>query len=112
MHRLFRLDLNQVDHRNAWYLVVEIFWASMLAAAATFNAAFAIRLGASNSEISLLSSVPALMAVLVSIPAGRFLRRRPHRRPWLRQAMWRSSRLLIGSSYLAFTAMPRGAFPT
>ena len=88
MHRLFRLDLNQVDHRNAWYLVVEIFWASMLAAAATFNAAFAIRLGASNSEISLLSSVPALMAVLVSIPAGRFLRRRPHRRPWLLWSLW------------------------
>jgi MFS family permease len=83
MHKLFRLNLALPEHRNAWYLVVEMFWASMLAAAATFNAAFAIRLGANNTEISLLTSIPALMAVVVSIPAGWFLQRRAKRKPWL-----------------------------
>lgn len=83
MYRLFRLDLTRIEHRNAWYLVVEMFWASMLAAAATFNAAYAIRLGATNTQVSLLSSVPALMAVLISIPVGQFLQKRPKRKPWL-----------------------------
>jgi MFS family permease len=83
MYRLFKLDMGLLAHRNAWYLIVEMFWASMLSAAATFNAAYAIRLGATNTQVSLLSSVPALMAVLVSIPAGRFLQKRSKRKPWL-----------------------------
>lgn len=83
MYRLFKLDLSRIEQRNAWYLVVEMFWASMLSAAATFNAAYAIRLGATNTEVSLLSSVPALMAVLISIPTGQFLQKRPRRKPWL-----------------------------
>ena len=69
----------------------------MLSAAATFNAAYAIRLGATNTQISLLTSVPALIAVLVSIPAGRFFARRAKRKPWLMWALWlhRSGFLLV-----------------
>jgi hypothetical protein len=101
MHRLFRLDLARIEHRNAWYLVVEMFWASMLAAAATFNAAYAIRLGATNTHVSLLSSIPALMAVLVSIPAGQFLQKRPKRKPWL---LWSLGLYRFG--YLAVILIP------
>jgi MFS family permease len=81
--RLFRLDPEAPADRNAWYLVVEIFWASMMAAAAAFNAAYAMRLGASNTEVGFLSSLPALLAVIVSIPAGRFLQSRTQRKPWI-----------------------------
>lgn len=87
MYRLFKLDMGLPTHRNAWYLVVEIFWAAMLAAAAMFNAAYAIRLGATNAQISLLTSVPALIAVLVSLPAGKFLQKRPRRKSWLLWAL-------------------------
>jgi MFS family permease len=83
MYRLFKLDMGLPAHRSAWHLIIEMFWASMLAAAAVFNAAFAIRLGATNTQISLLTSVPALIAVLVSLPAGWFLQKRPRRKPWL-----------------------------
>lgn len=79
----FKINLSDTDDRNAWYLVVEMFWASILSAVATFNAAFAIRLQAENYEVGLLTSIPALMAVLVSIPTGRFLEKRPHRSPWI-----------------------------
>ena len=71
--RFFKINLAKVDDRNAWYLVLEIFWASILGSVATFNAAYAIRLGADNFQVSLLSSIPALVAVLVSFPAGVFL---------------------------------------
>jgi len=68
---------------NAWYLCVEIFWASFYGSTQSFNGAYAIRLGASNTEISLLSSVPALMAVLITLPAGRFLQSRKRRKNWI-----------------------------
>lgn len=85
--RLFRVNLNNDDDRNSLYLVMEMFWASILSSAATFNAAFAIRLGANNFEVGLLTSVPALVAVLVSIPAGRFLQQQSRRSPWIYGAL-------------------------
>jgi MFS family permease len=111
MYRLFKLDLGLLAHRNAWHLIVEMFWASMLAAAATFNAAFAIRLGATNTHISLLTSVPALVAVVVSLPAGWFLQQRPRRKPWLLWALgiYRLGFLLVlAVPWLPDMWLPRG----
>lgn len=85
---LFKINLSNTDDRNAWYLVVEMFWSSILGSVATFNAAYAIRLGADNFQVSLISSIPALIAVLVSIPAGQFLERRPRRTPWVFGALF------------------------
>jgi MFS family permease len=106
MHRLFRLDLAKPDDRNAWFLIIEMFWASMLASAATFNAAFALRLGATNSEVGLLTSIPALMAVLVSLPAGRFLNTKVRRKPWILGSLvtYRAVYLLI--ALLPFIKLP------
>ncbi len=73
---------NQVE-RNIWYLYVEIFWAAVLSAAAAFNSAFAVRLGASNTMIGWLSSLPSLIAVFLLIPSARFLESRRRRTPWL-----------------------------
>jgi MFS family permease len=83
IYRFFRIDLNNPHDRNSWYLVLEIFWASMVVASATFNAAFAIRLGSSNATVGLLTSLPALLAVILSIPAGRFLKGRVKGRFWI-----------------------------
>ena len=83
MRRFINVDLSRTDDRNAFYLVLEIFWASMLAAAASFNAAFALHLGATNSDIGFLTSVPAILAMLVSIPAGRFIGSRRRSKPWI-----------------------------
>lgn len=69
--------------RNIWNLYLEIFWAAILSAAASFNATFAVRLGASNTMIGWLSSIPSLLAVLILVPSARFLERRAHRAPWI-----------------------------
>jgi MFS family permease len=79
----FKINIDDPDDRNAWYLLVELFWASILGSVATFNSAYAIRLGADNFQIGLLTSIPAAMAVLVSIPAGNFLAKRTRRAPWV-----------------------------
>src|SRR5260221_6140930 len=68
---------------NIRYLYLEIAFASVLGAIITFNSAFAIRLGASNQLVALLTSAPALLAALGSIPSARFLARRIHHRFWL-----------------------------
>lgn len=78
-----RLRLDTADDRNAWYLSAEVFWAAILGSVASFNAAYALRLGAENSHIGLLSSIPALLAAVVSIPAGHFLERRTRRKGWV-----------------------------
>ncbi len=77
-----------IPERNARNLNSEVFWAAFLSAAAAFNAPFAIRLGATNTEIGLLSSIPALLALLVSIPAGQFLNRRARRMPLLIRSLF------------------------
>lgn len=101
IYRILHLDLNQQDDRNAWYLILEIFWASILASAASFNAAFAVHLGASNADIGWLNSIPALLAVVVSIPAGRFLQGRARRKPWILWAL-----TVYRLSYLMMALIP------
>lgn len=54
-----------------------------MAASASFNGAYAIRLGAENFQVGLLSSIPALLAILISIPAGQFLQSKKRRKPWI-----------------------------
>ncbi len=69
--------------RNFWYLYVEVFWVAVLSAAASFNATYALRLGASNAMVGWLSSIPALIAMIILIPSARFLERKSKRTPWI-----------------------------
>ena len=87
IYRALHLDMTHQDDRNIWYLILEIAWASILASAASFNGAFAVHLAATNTDIAWLNSVPALLAVLVSFPAGRFLQARAHLKPWILWAL-------------------------
>ncbi len=75
-------DLDVTEH-NIRNLYIEVFWAAVLSAAVAFNAPFALRLGATNTEIGLLTSIPALLALLVTIPSGQFLGRQARRMPSL-----------------------------
>ena len=111
MNKLLGLDFKQKDDRNALNLVLEMGWASILASAVLFNSAFAVRLGATNTQVGLLTSIPALMAVLVSIPAGRFLQTRRQAKPWILSALtiYRSGYLLVALlPWLTFTHLPLG----
>jgi MFS family permease len=69
--------------RNIWYLYLEILWAGVLSAAAAFNATFAVRLGATNTMVGWLSSIPALLAVILLLPSARFLETKAKRTPWV-----------------------------
>ncbi|MEA3346031.1 MAG: MFS transporter [Chloroflexota bacterium] len=59
--------------RNIYHLYYDIFWWSLLGVAISFNSVYAIRLGASNTLVGLLSSIPALMVILLRFPAARMM---------------------------------------
>lgn len=82
IYRLLHIDPANQNDRDLFYLVLEIFWASILNAVVTFNGAFAVRLGSSSTVIGLLTSAPALLAIMISIPAGRFLKARKQIKSW------------------------------
>lgn len=87
LYRALHLDITRQDDRNIWFLILEIFWASILASAASFNGAYAVHLGATNTDIAWLNSIPALLAVIVSFPVGRFLQSRSQLKPWILWAL-------------------------
>ena len=66
-----------------------------------FMGIFAVRIGASNVQVALLSSLPALMSLLAMIPGARFLDSRADRKGW-------TSRFLLAhrAFYLVLAAIP------
>ena len=95
------IDLSNDSQRNGYYLILEIFFATFLSAAAAFNSAYAIRLGAGDEQISLLTSIPALFAVIISIPAGRFLEKSTKRKTLLLRLLF-----IHRLGYLAIVFVP------
>ncbi|MGC9348348.1 MAG: MFS transporter [Anaerolineae bacterium] len=75
-------ERTEID-RNIQYLYVEIFWAAIFSAVFAFNATYALRLGATNQMVGWLSSIPSLFAMVMMVPAARFLEGRTHWGPWM-----------------------------
>lgn len=67
--------------RNLFYLCIEIVPAGIAAGMIAFNGPFVLRLGGSDSLIGWMTSLPALMAILFSLPAAGFMERRTNRKP-------------------------------
>jgi MFS family permease len=65
-----------LETQNAWNLYGDIAWFGILSGiAGSFLSVFAIRVGGSDTHIGLLSALPALIAILVSIPGSRIVER-------------------------------------
>lgn len=97
------------DERNVYFLYAEIVFASILSAAGSFNSAYVLRLGGSNAMIGLMSSLPALLAMVCYIPSAGFLERRTRYMPWLVGSL-----LLSRSGYLVIPLLAfflQGALP-
>jgi len=69
--------------RNLFYLCVEIIPVGFASGALAFNGPFVLKLGASNALIGAMASLPALMVILFTLPAARFMDRTTNRKPWL-----------------------------
>jgi len=73
--RVFRRR-ETVEEQNIWNLYMEVAWYGVLSGiATTFVSVFAVRLGASNTAMGFLTSLPALVNVLWLIPSARLIER-------------------------------------
>ncbi|PKN93225.1 MAG: MFS transporter [Chloroflexi bacterium HGW-Chloroflexi-6] len=89
-------DIERQNYRNVQLDAIGVGLAS---AAAPFLPVFLARLGASNFQVGLLSSMPGVTGLILAIIVGRFLQTRRNIVPW-----FSLSRLLVLSSY-AFTGL-------
>ena len=69
--------------RNLFFLCIETIPIGLASGALSFNGPFVLKLGASNSLIGAMSSLPALMVILFTIPAARLMEKVPDRKPWV-----------------------------
>jgi MFS family permease len=83
--------------RNIYHLYFDLVWWALFAVAMSYNSVYAIRLGASNTLVGLLSSMPALLGILLRFPAARVVERTTERVPLITRsfALSRSTYFLI-----------------
>jgi len=80
--------------RNFRYVQIDAIGVSISNVAAPFLPVFLTRLGASNFQVGLLSSMPGMTGLVLAILVGRFLQTRRNIVPW-----FSLSRLLVISCY-------------
>lgn len=88
-----------IEKRNIRHLYFNTGWQGILTSViATFIPVFAVRVGASTFEISLLTAIPALVMITLSIPAASFIARQ--------QRLLRFVSLTLAGSWFCSIAIP------
>jgi hypothetical protein len=85
---------DETQKRNFRYVQVDAVGVSISNVAAPFLPVFLTRLGASNFQVGLLTSMPGITGLILAIIVGRFLQTRSNIVPW-----YSLSRLLVISCY-------------
>jgi len=88
------VDSTPTQRRNFINVQIDAIGIGLASALAPFLPVFLTRLGASNVQVGLLTSMPAFTGLLMAIPLGRFLQTRRQIVPWFSAA-----RLMVVSSY-------------
>lgn len=94
MTSLARDHSEETRKRNFRYVQIDAIGVSISNVAAPFLPVFLTRLGASNFQVGLLSSMPGVTGLILAILVGRFLQTRRRIVPW-----FSLSRLMVISSY-------------
>jgi hypothetical protein len=85
---------SQIQKHNFRYVQIDAIGVSISNVAAPFLPVFLARLGASNFQVGLLSSMPGVTGLVLAILVGRFLQTRRNIVPW-----FSLSRLMVISCY-------------
>lgn len=96
----------EIQKQNFRYVQIDGIGVSIANVAAPFLPVFLTRLGASNFQIALLTSMPGVTGLFLAILVGRFLQSRKNIVPW-----YSLSRLLVISCY-ALTGVLTFALPS
>ena len=84
----------EIDRGNFVNVQIDAIGVGFASAAGPFLPVYLTRLGASTFEVGLLTSMPALTGLLLSIPLGQFLQKQKNIVPWFSTA-----RLLVIASF-------------
>jgi hypothetical protein len=87
-------DASPSQRKNFVNVQIDAVGIGLASAAAPFLPVFLTRLGATNFQVGLLTSMPALTGLILALFVGRFLQTRKRIVPWFSAA-----RLLVVSSY-------------
>ncbi len=93
--------LGETQRRNFVYVQIDGIAVGLWGAVAPFLPVFLTRLGASNFQVGLLSSMPAFAGLFLAIIVGRYLQTRKKIVPW-----YSSGRLLVVMCYALTGLMP------
>ncbi len=91
----------QIRRRNFRNVQIDAIGVGLASAAAPFLPVFLARLGASNFQVGLLTSMPAFTGLFLALLTGSFLQRQRNIVPWFSVA-----RLLVISSYALTGIVP------
>ncbi len=80
----------EIQKRNFRYVQIDAIGVSISNVSAPFLPVFLTRLGATNFQVGLLSSMPGVTGLILALVVGRFLQTRPNVVPW-----YSLSRLLV-----------------
>ncbi len=69
--------------RNLFFLCMEIVPIGIASGAFAFNGPFVLKLGGSSTLLGAMAALPALMVILFTFPAARFMERIVNRKPWI-----------------------------
>src|SRR6266511_6383258 len=75
-------DFLDTQQRNFRYVQIDAIGVSISNIAAPFLPVFLTRLGATNFQVGLLSSMPGMTGLVLAIMVGRFLQTRRNIVPW------------------------------
>lgn len=106
MQRLLKpliTDTKSLDtyRRNFRYVLIDAIGVGFAGAAGPFLPVFLTRLGATSTQVGLLTSMPGITGLVLSIAVGRFLQTRRNIVPWFSLA-----RMLVLSSYALTGLVP------
>ena len=89
-------DASPIQRKNFVYVQIDAIGIGLASAASPFLPVFLTRLGATNFQVGLLTSMPGITGLILAVLIGRFLQGQRKIVPW-----FSASRLLVISSYAA-----------
>jgi len=94
-------EIFEIRKRNRRYVQIDAVGVAMGNASSPYLPVFLTRMGASNVQVGLLSSMPGLTGLILALVVGRFLQTRRNIVPWFSIA-----RLLVISAYALTGLVP------
>ena len=94
-------DVTPVQRKNFINVQIDAIGIGLVSAASPFLPVLLTRLGATNLQVGLLTSMPGITGLIMAVPIGQFLQRRRNIVPW-----FSITRLLVVSAYAATGLAP------